>query len=86
MGELDYFIDKAKTGQPAQRTLAFAVLVQSIRAPRTPPAVRAKVAPVIDAAWADPASAPSLAQAVVIMRLESPYAEKLAAYNQNKPK
>lgn len=86
MGELDYFIDKAKTGQPAQRTLAFAMLVQSIRAPRTPPAVRAKVAPVIDAAWADPASAASLAQAIVVMRVESQYAERLAAYNLNKPK
>ena len=83
--ELDHFITMAKTAQPSQRTLAFAVLLQSIRAPRTPAPVREKVAPVIEAAWADPASAPSLVQAISLMRLESQYTEKLAAYNQNKP-
>jgi hypothetical protein len=44
------------------------------------------VTPVLDAAWTDPASAPSLVQAVSLMRLESQYTEKLAAYNQNKSK
>ncbi|MEO8622916.1 MAG: hypothetical protein ABI625_17720, partial [bacterium] len=82
--ELDYFINMAKTGQPQQRTLAYAVLLQSIRTPRTPAPVREKVAPVIDAAWTDAASAPSLVQAVGIMRLESQYTEKLATYNQGK--
>ena len=86
MGELDYFINMSRTAQPSQRTLAYAVLMQSIRTPRTPPAVREKVAPVIDAAWSDPASAPSLVQAITLMRMESQYAEKLAAYNQGKPK
>ena len=86
MGELDYFINMSRTAQPSQRTLAYAVLMQSIRAPRTPPAVREKVTPAIDAAWSDPASAPSLVQAITLMRLESQYAEKLAAYNQGRPK
>ena len=86
MGELDYFITMSKTAQPSQRVLAFAVLVQSIRAPRTPPAVREKVTPVLEAAWADPSSAPSLVQAIVLMRLEAQYTDKIAAYNQGKSK
>ncbi|MDQ2667147.1 MAG: PQQ-dependent sugar dehydrogenase [Gemmatimonadota bacterium] len=86
MNELDYFINMSKTAQPSQRTLAYAVLMQSIRAPRTPPMIREKVAPVIDAAWTDPASAPSLVEAITLMRMESQYAEKLAAYNQGKPR
>lgn len=86
MGELDYFINMSKTAQPSQRTLAYAVLLQSVRAPRTPPAVRDKVTPVLEAAWTDAASAPSLVQAVTLMRLESQYSEKLAAYNQSKPR
>jgi putative membrane-bound dehydrogenase-like protein len=86
MNELDYFINMGKTAQPSQRTLAYAVLVQSIRAQRVPPAIREKVTPVIDAAWADPASAPSLVQAIMLMRMESQYSEKLAAYNQSKPR
>jgi putative membrane-bound dehydrogenase-like protein len=85
LGELDYFINMSRTAQPSQRTLAYAVLMQSIRAPRTPPAVREKVAPVIDAAWNDPMSAPSLVQAITLMRMESQYSEKLAAYN-SKPR
>ena len=84
MSELDYFIIMARTAQPSQRTLAYAVLVQSIRAPRTPVPVREKVAPVIEAAWSDAASTPSLVQAISLMRLETQYAEKLAAYNQKK--
>jgi hypothetical protein len=78
--ELDYFITMARSGTPSQRTLAYAVLLQSIRAPRTPAPVREKVAPVIDAGWTDPASTPSLVQAVNLMRLESQYADKLASY------
>jgi putative membrane-bound dehydrogenase-like protein len=84
VSDLDYFINVAKTAEPSQRTLAYAVLLQSIRTPRTPAPIREKVAPVIEAAWSDPASAPSLVQAIGLMRLESQYAEKLAAYNQSK--
>jgi HEAT repeat protein len=86
MGEIDYFITMAKSAQPSQRTLAYAVLIQSIRTPRTPAPLREKVAPVIEAAWTDPASAPSLVQAISLMRLESQYTDKLTAYNQNKGK
>jgi hypothetical protein len=86
MGEIDYFIDMAKRTEPSQRTLAYAVLLQSVRMPRTPAPIRAKVTPVLDAAWADPASAPSLVQAISLMRLEGQYTEKLAAYNQTKGK
>ncbi len=64
----------------AQRTLAYAVLLQSVRTPRTPAATRAKVTPVIDAAWANPAAAPRLVQAIMIMRVESQYTERLQAY------
>jgi putative membrane-bound dehydrogenase-like protein len=84
MTELDYFINMAKTGQPSQRTLAYAVLIQSIRTPRTPAPVREKVAPVIEAAWADPVSAPSLVQAIGVMRMETQYTDKLAAYTASK--
>jgi hypothetical protein len=84
--DLDYFITMAKTAQPSQRTLAYAVLIQSVRTPRTPAPVREKVVPAIEAAWADPMSAPSLVQAIRLMRLESQYAEKLAAYNPQRGK
>ncbi len=85
-GELDYFINLAKTGDAPQRTLAYAVLLQATRGARTPPPVREKVTPVLDAAWTDAASAPSLVAAIGVMRLESQFTEKLAAYNANKPK
>jgi hypothetical protein len=84
MGEIDYFITMAKSAQPSQRTLAYAVLIQSVRTPRTPAPIREKVAPVLEAAWTDPASAPSLVQAISLMRLESQYTDKLAAYSQQK--
>ena len=84
MGELDYFITMAKTAPPANRVLAYAVLVQSIRGPRTPPQVREKVTPVLEAAWSDPTSAPSLVQAIGIMRLDAQYAERLATYLQSR--
>jgi hypothetical protein len=86
MGEIDYFVTMARATEPSQRTLAYAVLLQSVRSPRTPPAVREKVTPVIEAAWTDPASAPSLVQAITLMRLESQYAEKLSAYKQQPKK
>jgi hypothetical protein len=78
--QIDYFIGLAKSGDPAQRTLAYAVLLQTVRTPRTPPAIREKVTPVIDAAWADPAAAPRLVDAIAIMRVESQYTDKLQAY------
>ena len=86
MGEIDYFITMSKKTEPSQRTLAYAVLLQSVRTPRTPAPIRDKVSPVIDAAWTDAASAPSLVQAITLMRVESQYTEKLAAYNQSKSK
>jgi hypothetical protein len=78
--QIDYFVDLAKSGDPAQRTLAYAVLLQTVRTPRTPPAIREKVTPVLDAAWADAAAAPRLVDAIAIMRVESQYTEKLQAY------
>jgi hypothetical protein len=78
--ELDYFIKLATTGEPAQRVLAFAVLVQAVRAARTPQAVRDKVQPVLDAAWSDRVSASSLVDAITIMRVENQYLERLRAY------
>jgi hypothetical protein len=86
MGEIDYFITMTKKSEPSQRTLAYAVLLQSVRTQRTPAPIREKVTPVLDAAWADPAAAQSLVQAIGLMRLESQYSEKLAAYNQSKSK
>jgi hypothetical protein len=83
--ELDYFIDLARTGRPEQRTLAYSVLVQSVRSARTAAAIRDKVTPVLAAAWTDPASAASLVQAITIMHLESQYAEPLAAYRRSPP-
>jgi glucose/arabinose dehydrogenase len=78
--QIDYFIGLAKSGEPAQRTLAYSVLLQSVRTPRTPAAIREKVTPVLDAAWADPAAAPRLVDAIAIMRVESQYTDKLQAY------
>jgi putative membrane-bound dehydrogenase-like protein len=82
MQEIDQWIQMAQTGEPHERTLAFSVLVQSVRTPRTPPVIRDKVKPVLDAAWSDPVAAPSLAQAVRVMKTESQYADRLAAYDQ----
>ncbi len=86
MTELDYFVTMAKSASPAQRTLAYAVLLQSIRSPRVPPAVREKVAPVIEAGWTDAASTASLVQAVNVMHLESQYGDKLAAHSKGQGK
>jgi len=79
--QLDYFVDLARSAQdPAQRTLAYAVLLQVVRNPRAPAAVREKVAPVLDAAWADAALTPRLVDAITIMRVESQYTQQLEAY------
>jgi hypothetical protein len=79
--QLDHFIQVARGGgDAAQRTLAYAVLLQSVRSPRAPAATREKVTPVIESAWSDAAAAPRLVEAIGIMRLESQYADKLQAY------
>jgi HEAT repeat protein len=80
--ELAQWIHLAQSGEPAERTLAFSVLVQSVRSPRAPAAVRDRVRPVIAAGWSDPAAAPSLAQAVHVVKAESQYTEQLAAYER----
>ena len=80
-GQLDYFVDLARTAkEPAQRTLAYSVLLQAARNQRAPAAIREKITPVIDAAWADASAAPSLVDAIAIMRVESQYAQQLEAY------
>jgi hypothetical protein len=80
-GQLDYFVDLVRTAkEPAQRTLAYAVLLQAARNQRAPAAVREKVTPVLDAAWADAALAPQLVDAIAIMRVESQYTQQLEAY------
>jgi len=80
-GQLDYFVDLARTAkEPARRTLAYAVLLQTARNQRAPAAIREKVVPVIDAAWSDPSAAPSLVDAIAIMRVESQYTQQLDAY------
>jgi hypothetical protein len=80
-GQLDYFVELARSAkEPAQRTLAYAVLLQTARNQRAPAAIREKVVPVIDAAWSDASAAPSLVDAIRIMRVESQYAQQLEAY------
>ena len=79
--QLDYFVDLARSAQdPARRTLAYAVLLQGVRNPRAPAAVREKITPVLDAAWADATLAPQLVDAITIMRVESQYTQQLEAY------
>ena len=84
MGEIDYFITMAKSRALAAHPGVRRAAPEHPLAPHAGP-LREKVAPVIEVMWADTASAPSLVQALSLMRLESQY-EKLAAYNQNKPK
>ena len=77
--QIDWFADAATSTDAAQRTLAFAVLVQAVRNPRAASAVRETVQRVLAAAWGNPASARNLADAIRIMRVESQYAEQLKA-------
>ena len=79
-GEADYFARLAQSGTPNERVLGYAVLAQINRAGRVPPAVKEKVAGIIEAGWSDAASAPSLVQAVNIMGVESQYADQLKAF------
>lgn len=78
-GQLDYFITLSKSENADSRTLAFAILLQSVRSPRAEAATRRTVEPVIAAGFANAAVAPSLARAVRIMRLEKQYADQLKA-------
>ena len=86
-GQLDYFVNLARTAQdPAQRTLAYAVLLQVARNQRAPAAIREQVTPVLDAAWADAALTPRLVDAIAIMRVESQYQQQLDAYKAKQGK
>ncbi|MEO7361198.1 MAG: family 16 glycoside hydrolase, partial [Gemmatimonadaceae bacterium] len=78
--ELDYFVDLSRSGDANARTLAFAVLLQSVRGGRAAPAVNDKVQPVLTSAWASRASAVDLVRAVNIMRLSAAYTQQLEAY------
>ena len=78
--QADRFIELTRSGSAAERTLAYAVLVQSVRSNRTPEAVRNQVTPVIEAAWANPTAAGELVQAIRVMRAESQYTDRLQAY------
>jgi len=78
--ELDYFVDLSRSGDANARTLAFAVLLQSVRGGRAAPAVNDKVQPVLTSAWASRASAADLVRAVNIMRLDAAYTQQLEAY------
>ena len=78
--QLDRFLALAQSGTPAERTLGYAILVQSVRSNRTPQTVRDRVSPVVEAAWSDTVAAPLLVQAIGVMRAESQYTERLEAY------
>ena len=41
---------------------------------------------MLDAAWADPAPAPKLVDAIAIMRVESQYTQQLEAYRAKQSK
>jgi glucose/arabinose dehydrogenase len=78
--ELDWFVDLSRSADSSARTLAFAVLLQSVRGGRAAPAVNDKVQPVLTAAWASQAAANDLVRAIGIMRLESAYTQQLEAH------
>jgi len=77
--QIDFFADLAASNDAAQRTLAFAVLVQASRNPRAQQSVRDQVQRVLATAWSNPVVARNLADAIRIMRLENQYAEQLKA-------
>ena len=82
--ELDFFIDQSHGATGNGRTLAFAVLLQSVRGNRAAAAVNDKVQPVLAAAWMSKASAPDLVRAVRVMKLESAYRAQLAAFEASR--
>ena len=67
----------AKTGDAAQKTLAYANVLQQVRSPRAQQPVRDQVRPVLTAGWADAANVLNPTRAVRIMKLEALYAEQL---------
>ena len=82
--QLEKFAELARSGDPSQRVLGYAVLVQSVRNPRfTPETVRTFVQPVLAKAWSDPAAAASLVQAIHVMRLDNQYAEQLKSFSEH---
>ena len=80
--ELDYFAEMSRSSQRGQRTLAFAVLLQSIRGNRVSQNIRTRVTPVLDSTWTDRARATDLVQAITIMRVEAQYTERLEAFRR----
>ncbi|MEO8337465.1 MAG: HEAT repeat domain-containing protein, partial [bacterium] len=86
--QVDEFIELSRNADDGKRVLAFAVLAQLNRAARggrgVNPATLQSVTTAIDAGWADPSSARSLARAIAIMKLESAYTDKLAEYQAKK--
>ena len=87
--QVDPFIALARSGDDDKRVLAFAVLAQLNRAGARAGAAgfgganqanRQRIAAAINAGWSDPASAKSLARAIVIMKLEAAYADQLKDY------
>jgi hypothetical protein len=77
--QIEFFAELTTGNDPAQRTLAFAVLAQLARNPRSPQTVRDRVQSVFATAWSNPVVARNLADAIRIMRLENQYAEQLKA-------
>jgi len=78
--EVDYFIEQARSSDPARRMLAYSVLVQQARSPRLQGPNRDKVVAAIDAGWANREAAANLVTAIRVMGVEGQYTEKLQAY------
>jgi hypothetical protein len=83
--ELDYFMEMSRAPDRERRTLAFAVLLQSVRGNRVAQNVRTRVTPVIDSSWSDRVRAADLVRAITIMRVEAQYRERLDAYRRIPP-
>lgn len=75
--DLEYYAKLVRTDEAATQTFAYAVLLQTIRSPRADSTTKALVQPIITSGFTNAKSAPNLARAVRIMRLEKTYAEQL---------
>ena len=91
IGQIDDFVALAKSNDPEQRVLAFAVLTQSQRmAARSTTlaamfaAPLAKISTTVDGAWTDPSAAPALVRAITIMKLDAAFAARLKEYQSKK--
>ncbi|CAN5176256.1 hypothetical protein BH09GEM1_BH09GEM1_40640 [soil metagenome] len=92
IGQVDQFVELAHGRDAEQRVLAFSVLTQLQRVTRGRNNMMAamfagplaKVATTVDNAWTDPVAGPSLVNAIIIMKLETNYAEQLKAYQAKK--